>query len=253
MGFEGAIQRYRHGYATLLRLYPKPYYERFGEGMDQTFADLMRERAATKKSLLSFSLGVFLETFAGIMRENITFGLMKNKRLVALLAAATGVLALPAVGMLVSKDVQWSPFDFAIAGVLLYGAALAFEFIAQKGNSAAYTAAVALGGITTLGLIWVNLAVGFIGSEDNPANAMYLAVLIVGLLGMIITRLEARGMTKVLFTAAGIQMLVPVVALMVWPNDFSPGVVQVFFLNAVFATFWTASGLLFQQAGEKKA
>ena len=30
-------------------------------------------------------------------------------------------------------------------------------------------------------LIWINLAVGIIGSEDNPANLMYGAVLLLGL------------------------------------------------------------------------
>jgi hypothetical protein len=45
------MRRYRHWYAKLLRLYPKPYYERFGEGMEQTFNDLLRERAEEKRGL----------------------------------------------------------------------------------------------------------------------------------------------------------------------------------------------------------
>jgi len=35
-----AGQRYRTCYSMLLRLYPRPFYERFGEGMAQTFHDL---------------------------------------------------------------------------------------------------------------------------------------------------------------------------------------------------------------------
>src|SRR4029077_16900076 len=35
--------RYRNLYAKLLRLYPKPYRERFGEEMEQTFNDICRE------------------------------------------------------------------------------------------------------------------------------------------------------------------------------------------------------------------
>jgi hypothetical protein len=31
-------------YAVLLRLYPRPFRERFGEGMAQTFHDLCREQ-----------------------------------------------------------------------------------------------------------------------------------------------------------------------------------------------------------------
>jgi len=44
MANEHATARYRKIYAKLLRLYPKPYRERFGEGMEQTFNDLCRKR-----------------------------------------------------------------------------------------------------------------------------------------------------------------------------------------------------------------
>jgi uncharacterized protein len=38
-------------YAKLLRLYSKRHYERFGEGMEQTFNDLCRERRDQKRGL----------------------------------------------------------------------------------------------------------------------------------------------------------------------------------------------------------
>jgi hypothetical protein len=37
-----ADRRYRRLYAMLLRLYPRPFRERFSEGMAQTFRDLCR-------------------------------------------------------------------------------------------------------------------------------------------------------------------------------------------------------------------
>lgn len=72
MASERLIQRYRNGYAKLLRLYPKPYRERFGEGMEQTFNDLCRERLKAEKGLFSFALWTFLETSLAIIRENTT-------------------------------------------------------------------------------------------------------------------------------------------------------------------------------------
>ncbi|GIF69932.1 hypothetical protein Ais01nite_79670 [Asanoa ishikariensis] len=54
-------------YSRLLRLYPRPYRERFGESMEQTFRDLRRERPGP-----GFTLWIFLETFAGIVRERAT-------------------------------------------------------------------------------------------------------------------------------------------------------------------------------------
>jgi hypothetical protein len=71
MAHEHAIARYRRWYRELLRLHPKPYQERFGESMEQTFNDLCRERAETGDRLFGFVLWLFAETFAGIVRENV--------------------------------------------------------------------------------------------------------------------------------------------------------------------------------------
>jgi hypothetical protein len=79
---EHSIQRYRHWYAKLLRLYPKSYRERFGEGMEQTFNGLCLERRNAKGGLFGFVLWVFVETSSGIIRENITFIIMQNKRFI---------------------------------------------------------------------------------------------------------------------------------------------------------------------------
>jgi hypothetical protein len=72
MASEPSIRRYRNWYAKLLRLYPKPYRERFGEGMEQTFNDLCRERVKAGRGLFSFALWTLFETSAGIIRENAT-------------------------------------------------------------------------------------------------------------------------------------------------------------------------------------
>ena len=71
MASEHSIARYRNLYARLLRLYPKPYRERFGEGMEQTFSDLLRERRDAERGVFAFALWMFVETSAGILRENL--------------------------------------------------------------------------------------------------------------------------------------------------------------------------------------
>ena len=67
-----ATARYRNLYAKLLRLYPRPYRERFGEGMEQTFNDLCRERGKAGKGLFGFVLWVFAETSAGIIQRELS-------------------------------------------------------------------------------------------------------------------------------------------------------------------------------------
>ena len=61
--------RYRRWYRMLLGLYPRSYRERFAESMEQTFTDLWRERAGADGRFLRW---IFLETFAGVVRERAT-------------------------------------------------------------------------------------------------------------------------------------------------------------------------------------
>ncbi len=64
---------YRRWYRRLLGLYPKRYRERFAESMEQTFTDLCRERAGAEgRAPGAFILWIFIETFAGVVRERAT-------------------------------------------------------------------------------------------------------------------------------------------------------------------------------------
>ncbi len=55
---------------------------------------------------------------------------------------------------------------------------------------------------TAVILMWVNGAVGVIGSENNDANLMYFGVLAVGIIGAVIARFQPRGMALALFATA---------------------------------------------------
>ena len=72
MAAEVAGRRYRTWYAKLLQLYPRPFRERFGEGMAQTFHDLCREHSEARRGLYGLALWIFFETSVGIVRENNT-------------------------------------------------------------------------------------------------------------------------------------------------------------------------------------
>ncbi|MFK3978796.1 hypothetical protein ACI2K4_00315 [Micromonospora sp. NPDC050397] len=65
--------RYRRWYRRLLGLYPRPYRERFSESMEQTFTDLCGERTRTEgRGSAAFILWIFIDTFAGVVRERAT-------------------------------------------------------------------------------------------------------------------------------------------------------------------------------------
>jgi hypothetical protein len=91
-----ATERYRRWYRQLLRLYPKPYRERFGEGMEQTFNDLLRERRQRGQRLLWPTLCMIVETSRGIGTENVLPMTAMLKQYWYLLGA-TAILAATAI------------------------------------------------------------------------------------------------------------------------------------------------------------
>lgn len=128
---------------------------------------------------------------------------------------------------------------------------------AMKTDMTTYRAALGLAVATALLLMWVSGAVGIIGSEGHPANVMYFGVLVIGVIGALLTRLKPRGMTRVLFAMALAQMLVPVIALVIWNPKVASwggaGVVGVFFLNIAFAALFVGSAWLFRKAAQEQS
>ena len=249
MASEPLIRRYRNWYAKLLRLYPKAYRERFGEGMEQTFNDLCRERCKARAGLFGFVFWMFVETATGIIRENLTFIIMQ-KHIIRSAIGAGLILLIPLV-MTLFGGWQWGPGAFVFFFFLLFGAGLSYELVARKMSNKAYRFGVGLAVGTALILTWMNLAVEIIG-DDNPANLMYFGVLAVGIIGAASARLEPRGMARVLLAMALAQGLVPVIALIFWRTNFAPGVAAVFGLNAFFAMLFVVSALLFRRAGASR-
>jgi hypothetical protein len=251
MRSDPAIGRYRRWYGRLLRLYPRPFQQRFGEPMAQTFTDLIRERRQSNRGLLRFAVGTFAETSAGIMRENMTQlmgtnGVIRWGRWVLVTAA---VLAVPALAMLFNigvtdpgqgtEGVNWGPEDFATMGVLILGAGLLFEYASSRVGSIAHKAATGIAVLAGLGLIWVNLAVGMMDVE--PGNLLYVLVLFVALVGAAIGRFEPREASVAMFATAGAHVVVAAIALIA---NLGPTLVA----DAFFVAAWVASGLLFRQA-----
>ena len=159
------------------------------------------------------------------------------------------LLLIPLVAMQFTREVTWTLSDFVVAGILLFGSGLVYALVARMGGSGTYRVAVGVAVAAGLLLIWGNLAVGFIGSENNPANLLYGSVLAVGLVGAIAARFRPLGMARALFAAALTQFLVPFVAMVIWKPEADLGMVQVLALNTVFAGLWAISGWLFRRAG----
>jgi hypothetical protein len=117
------------------------------------------------------------------------------------------------MAMQFADEVNWGLADFVLAGALVGGVGLTYELVARRSGNGAYRAAVGVALAGAFILVWTNLAVGILGSEDNPASLMYYGVLAVGIVGAIAGRFWSIGMARALLATAVAQLLVAVIAL----------------------------------------
>jgi hypothetical protein len=144
---------------------------------------------------------------------------------------------------------NWDLADYVVALLLLGSVGFALVLTLRSTRNAAYRAAMGIALIAALLLVWINGAVGIIGSENNDANMMFAGVIAVGLAGALIARLRPPGMARAMYATALVQVLVAVVALLgqlgtdgaAWPRD-------VIFVTLFFAALWLLSGGLFRRA-----
>lgn len=163
--------------------------------------------------------------------------------------AAAALLAVPLVAMQFTREVQWTLLDFVVMGTLIGAVGLCFEFVASRSASFAYRAGGGLALLATFFLVWVNLAVGVIGSEDNAANLLFALVIATAIGGSIVAHFRAPGMAKAMLATAAVQVAVAGVALAgnmgadgpIWPRDLLG-------VTAILTTLWLAAALLFHRA-----
>lgn len=160
MAYEPRVRRYTYWYAKLLRLYSRPYYERFGEGMRQTFGDMLRERLERNGKAFGFVLWMYVETSVGIINHN-TISMFKSRTLVFVLGALC-LLFVPFVAMQFSVDGwDWSGADFLIMAVLLAGIGTALA-AATNSNYPVSRRAIGVAVGLLIVALYVHLAVGIV-------------------------------------------------------------------------------------------
>lgn len=168
---------------------------------------------------------------------------------VAAWSCAGLLLLLPAAAMQFTDEVNWTVSDFIFAAVLILSVGIPLELVVRKTGNMAYRMAVLFALAASFLLVWINGAVGIIGSENNDANVMFGGVLAVAFVGSIIARLRPQGMTLVMIAAACCQVTVAVIALVGRFGD--PGSeLQLLGITGMFVTLWSASAALFWQAAD---
>jgi hypothetical protein len=170
-------------------------------------------------------------------------------------AAGTAIiLMIPFVASQFTNEVQWTLFDYLVAGGLLFVTGSAWLFLSRHAQSMSYNIAAGLALFTTLFLVWANLAVGVVGSENNAFNLLYFGVALVVMLGALFTRCSANGLSITLFTAALMQASTIFIALLVDMQSV-PGssVIEIIAVNALFVTLFALAGTLFRLADRNRS
>lgn len=160
-----------------------------------------------------------------------------------------GLLITPAIAMRFTEEVQWTTSDFLVAGIVLIGAGAIAELAVRSSGLWSYRIGAGLAVLASVLLLWSTGAVGIIGSEDHPANLLYLGVILAAFVGGVISRFRADGLSLSMISAAVIQIVIGIVAVLRgwgvgsenWPRP-------VIVLSIIFALIWLASATLFRRA-----
>jgi hypothetical protein len=165
---------------------------------------------------------------------------------------AVVLLASPFIAMQMHADgVNWSHGDFIVMGMMLAIVGGLIEFAVRASSNWSYRGGAALAVLGGFLVTWANLAVGIVGSENNPANQFFFAALLIGIAGSIIARGRSRGMAWAMFATAiaiAIAFLVAEAGIrdepMVRPLIEGAG-------TSIFVLMFAASALLFRRAARQ--
>ena len=166
----------------------------------------------------------------------------KNRFRPLIWGVAAFLLLLPAVAMQFTSEVNWTGSDFVVMGVMLATVCALYELAVWLSGNTAYRAAFGIAVLTGFLTVWVNLAVGMLGSENNIENLMFAGVLLIAAVGALAANFRPRGMARAMEAAAFAQLIVCVIALVIGFRE--RGV----FFAACFAVPWFASAQLFRKA-----
>lgn len=174
------------------------------------------------------------------MTAHIAPPLARRLGLVAWVGAAA-LVALPALAMQFTDEVQWTGFDFAVFAGMLALVVMPFQLALRRVRNLAALAAIAAALITAFLMVWANLAVGIVGDGMTPVNLMFLGILAVPLAGTALVRGTARGMAWVMLAMATLQATLLGALAVTMPER---GV----YLTGFFVAGWLLSAGLFRLA-----
>ena len=156
---------------------------------------------------------------------------------------ALGLLMVPIVASRVVEGWNWPPRAFVFVYVLFFLTGMAYALIERRMGAWSYKAAVGVALVTGFGLGWSTMVQT--ADSGHPERLWFLSVLVVGLIGVILSRLKPRGLAWTLFAMAATLAVIAVLLPSGAPHDMA---LRMAIGHAVSVALFTASGLLFRHA-----
>ena len=170
---------------------------------------------------------------------------------IACWGTAAALLVLPAIAMRFTSEVNWTASDFVFAAVLMGSVGLIYEGAIRMTRNWSYRGGVGLALAASFLLIWINGAVGIIGSEQDDANMLYVGVVAIAIVDSVVARFRSSGMAATMGVSAVCQLLVPIVAgVMGWAARDALLRPEVPIATAVFAGIWLLAAALFRKSAQ---
>lgn len=162
------------------------------------------------------------------------------------------LLLIPLLAMQFSSGVDWDETDFTVMGFLIFVTGFSYKLVTMKSGNLMYKMATGLAFLTGFLLVWINLAVGIIGTEDNQVNLLYFGVLAIGIIGALLTRFQPKKLSLVMFGIAVAHALIAGIVLVGGFYQSPPNtVLHIIGINGLFITLFSLSGVLFWLAAEE--
>jgi hypothetical protein len=161
------------------------------------------------------------------------------------------LLALPFFAMRFTSEVDWSASDFIIMGIMLGIVCACVELAVRLTDNVAYRLAAGAAIAGAFLITWVNLAVGIVGSEDNPSNALFFYALLLGIAGAALARFRNRGMSVAMLATAAAVAAAFVIAVSGATDEPNVSHWRELFGTGVITSPFLLSALLFRRAARR--
>ncbi|GGD94427.1 hypothetical protein GCM10011515_12820 [Tsuneonella deserti] len=154
------------------------------------------------------------------------------------------LLIAPAIAMqFPNTGVDWTASDFVFAALVFALVGGLLELAARASRNISYRAAVLMAVACAFLQLWITLAVGIIGSENNPANWTYIAMVVFALSVSTVTRGKAQALSRGMVVMAVVQLSFSAMHLL---DGHFTAVIDLF-----FAWLWLGSSRLFARAARQ--